>query len=198
MKRVWFAAVVVGVLGATALGCGGEAAPPPDPITRELPGAGASPPDVAEPWDDTVDAGPPDFDGGICCPVDFALPVNPGELEADLVVGASREHYPLTPSDGVWTTEVCMPLVDTFYFYEVRSETDDPNPDAGLFVTARVNYAVPIETGGLTSQLNLFLTDGAMACEDFDASVHSSTGLQGEMEEVSGSDGEGASMDGGS
>lgn len=168
MKRL------VGVyIAALLLACNGAVSGSPNVIERQLPGQGGSDEPVAMVTDDTLqDGGALDYDAGVCCSVSFALSVNDREVEADLVVGLNQTHIALVRQGDRWSADVCMPLVDQYYFYETRSTVDTPESDGGLFVWFRVNGHVSSEAGGAIPLLNFFDAQSAAECLALDAGVH--------------------------
>lgn len=155
------AALLLALLGA----CQGTS-PAPEAIERVLPGQGAPSGGLAEEDEDTTDAGPPQVDAGVCCMVQFALAARPEEVSARLIVGGGLAAHAMTLDGGTWSAESCMPLVDSFYFFE----TDVPSADdAGVFVAERINESVPYAMGSYITVFNLFSASEAMSCETLDA-----------------------------
>lgn len=164
------ALLVAGALGAGLwLGCGAPAKPP-DLIQRELPERGDAPPRGELPvYDDTdYDAGNDLPDAGGCCLVAFALPAGPDDVAATFV---STQRVALARDGGAWVGDVCMPLSNAVYFYEVLlpAESDE---DGGTLRLERVNPAAPNAAGGTVDLVNLFDVGDAGTCADLDAGVH--------------------------
>lgn len=160
-------------LALWAVGCGAPKGPP-DIISRELAGSGAPAPSEAPgEWDDTIDAGLVDArDAGPCCSVAFTVGRQADDVSVELVVGPAQSRFAMTQTDGgeAWELTTCLPLVDTFYWYDVRSFSGED--DGGLFVSDRVNEGAPMVPADFVSQVNLFEVGQTMACESLDAGVH--------------------------
>lgn len=150
-----------------AVGCG---KPAPEPITRTLPAHETSAGDGgAELLDDTdPDGGDLLVDGGVCCPVAFAVTATADDATATLVMNATS-RVALSRDGGGWFGEACMPLEPVAYFYEVGLATGQE--DGGLFLEARINEGVSSVVGNL-SRLNLYEPGDAGTCAELDAGVH--------------------------
>ncbi len=162
MKRLCTAAVLL------VLACGSKPPPPPDVIERGLPGRDMVMPTVAPgPYFDLDDAGFAPADGGLCCPVQFALAAS-DERSARLVFPSAT--FDMTRAPGAWTTTACVPPTDTVYFFEIGYPTDD---DAGTLWVNRVNDAVTVSrTTGFAPEVNLFLGADGGTCAGLDTAIY--------------------------
>lgn len=162
------ALLVAGALGLW-LGCGAPAKPP-DLLTRELPSQGDAPPrgDVPLYDDSDPDAGNVLPELPACCVVAFAVPAEPDDLAATFVSG---RRVPLARDGGAWVGDVCMPLANTVYFYEVLVPAESDG-DGGTFRLERINPAAPSTGGGTIDLLNVFDVGDAGTCAELDAGVH--------------------------
>ncbi len=153
--------------------CAPAPTPAPDLITRPAPTPG-----VIDPAPSTsmgnIDAPSKDLDGSAhfdpdCCAVAFAVPAADLELEATLVFGAQRFAMS-RPDGGAWLVTACVPFSPRDYFFEVGLPTDD---DAGVFIDARVNTAVPTSNAStLAPVVNRFEIGDAGTCAGFDATAY--------------------------
>ncbi len=167
MKRV---ALLVAVVG---LSCAPE--PPALEVRRDAPIAGAppqgAPPDITD--EDLQDAGPPDVDAGMCCPVLFRLDGEANEARLDLKFVGRPAAVAATLDAGVWSVTACMPLeVPERYYYAVGISVSDDPQDGGLFMTTRTNPQVPTELGAEAALVNVFDPGAATSCGALDAGVH--------------------------
>jgi hypothetical protein len=168
MKRLLCAWAVVALAA-----CDGQASNNPAPIPRPINGTGDST-DVADASDDVVDAG--DFvpDAGLCCQVTFTVPAEEGDQTATLVFGSEHRTVALTRAGDTWSGALCVALVDSFYFFEVGTQSEED--DGGLFVVDRVNPAQPVEPGTVVDSINLFSVNGAASCEALDGGAAGDAG----------------------
>lgn len=167
MKRLTLLAVLA------FFGC---PSPEPELETRnQVPTLGTeqpeTPPDITN--EDNADAGPFEFDAGLCCPVTFRVAASNYDFVGDLVFLDRNRALPLELDAGVWFVTECMPLRRTRYYYQMGLRPLDPGPDddGGVFPEMRVNGQAPTEVSGL-GLVNIFDSEGAQVCSELDAGVH--------------------------
>lgn len=163
------------LLASVAVSCAPSFSPP-DPLERELIGAGDPEPTTTTPW--VADAGPvPERpDAGPCCVVRFAIAAGADDLGASLYGSRAPllEPVPLTRDGGAWAVDVCMPLETQGYFFEVYLPAD--GEDAGPFPLRTANTRAPNTIDPVLGAINVFQGGSATSCAALDAGVYGVTG----------------------
>ncbi|MDP1830393.1 MAG: hypothetical protein Q8L48_44440 [Archangium sp.] len=160
-------------LGVAVVACAPE--PPPPELRRDAPIAGAPPhgvpPDITD--EDLLDAGPPEVDAGLCCPVHFRLAGQADEARVDLRLVGHPTGLSTTLDAGVWSVTACMVLEQPErYYYSVGISVNDAAQDGGLFMTTRTNPFAPTEFSAEAPLVNVFEPGAVTSCGDLDAGLH--------------------------